>query len=81
MQRLRQTQQQYEQELISKGILPYTTEEAIKQYAEQQKTQIIIHKNNSNNSNRVSKTIQSTFIRIKIFFFPEKLPNRLYIIK
>ncbi|UJR31154.1 hypothetical protein I4U23_018661 [Adineta vaga] len=37
MQRLRQSQQDYEQELISKGIMPSTTEQAIQQYAEQQR--------------------------------------------
>jgi hypothetical protein len=52
MERLRQTQQQYEHELISKGILPYTTEEAIKQHAEQQKTQMTTDKIDSTNPNQ-----------------------------
>ncbi|CAF1461268.1 unnamed protein product [Rotaria sordida] len=51
MERLRQIQQQYEQELISKGILPYTTEEAIKQYAEQQRTRMKTDKTFIDNSN------------------------------
>jgi len=65
MERLRQTQQQYEQELLSKGIIPYTTEEAIKQYAEQQQTQIITDKPDTNNSTRVSERITL----IKYFLF------------
>ena len=51
MERLRQTQQQYENELISKGILPYTTEDAIKQHAEQQQIQITTDKIDSTNPN------------------------------
>jgi SOS response regulatory protein OraA/RecX len=63
MEHLRQTQQQYEQELISKGILPYTTEEAIKQYAEQQqqRTQIKTDKIDVNKINRVSKKNEILF--------------------
>ncbi|CAF0778656.1 unnamed protein product [Adineta steineri] len=52
MQRLRQSQQQYEQELISKGLIPYTTEEAIKNYVEQQRLQIITNNIDIDNSYR-----------------------------
>ena len=55
MARLRQTQQKYERELISKGIMPYTTEEAIKQYAEQ--PQLKTDKIDPINAHRVSKII------------------------
>jgi len=72
MKRLRQTQQQYEQDLISKGMLPYTTEEAIKQYAEQRKTQIIIDKTDANNSNRVNKRIILIYSTKKIILFFQK---------
>ncbi|CAF3295168.1 unnamed protein product [Rotaria sp. Silwood2] len=51
MERLRQIQQQDEQDLISKGILPYTTEEAIKQYSEQQRTKMKTDKIVIDNSN------------------------------
>ncbi|CAF5166477.1 unnamed protein product, partial [Rotaria magnacalcarata] len=51
MERLRKMQQQYEQELIAKGILPHTTEEAIRQYAEQQRTRMKPDKTITNNSN------------------------------
>ncbi|CAF1143802.1 unnamed protein product [Adineta ricciae] len=40
MQRLRQFQQNYEQELVSKGVIPSTTEQVIKQYGEQQHVQV-----------------------------------------
>ncbi|CAF1609433.1 unnamed protein product [Adineta ricciae] len=40
MQRLRQFQQNYEQELVSKGVIPSTTEQVIRQYAEQQHVQV-----------------------------------------
>lgn len=68
MERLRQTQQQYEQELISKGIIPHTTEEAIKQYIEQQKTQIITDKNHTNNSHHVSYRIFSIKLHSSFLF-------------
>jgi hypothetical protein len=68
MKHLRQTQQQYEQDLISKGMLPYTTEEAIKQYAEQRKTQIIIDKTDANNSNRVNERIITLIYSTKNHF-------------
>ena len=38
MERLRRIQQDYEQELLLKGSLPHTTEEAVRFHAEQQKT-------------------------------------------
>jgi arginine/lysine/ornithine decarboxylase len=81
MKRLRQTQQQYEQDLISKGIIPYTTEEAIKQYAEQRKTQIITDKTDANNSNRVNERITLIYSNKKSFYFSEKLFNGLCIIR
>ena len=61
MERRRQNQQQYEQELISKGIMPYTTEEAIKQYAEQQRIQMTTNKIETTNSNHV-KTCLTDYI-------------------
>jgi hypothetical protein len=69
MERLRQTQQQYEHELISKGIIPYTTEEAIKQHAEQQQTQIKTDKIDQNNPNHVgtkNSSITNDFFSRKI---------------
>ena len=57
MKRLRHIQQQHEQELIAKGIMPHTSEEAIKKYAEQQRTQMITDKIVINNSISVSKRI------------------------
>jgi hypothetical protein len=57
MQRLRRTQQQYEHELISKGIIPYTTEEAIKQYAEHQRTEMKTDHIDPNNTNHVGKIL------------------------
>jgi hypothetical protein len=69
MECLRQTQQQYEQELISKGIIPYPTEEAIKQYAEQQRTQIITDKIDTNKSNRVNERIILIYSNKNPFLF------------
>ncbi|CAF2160079.1 unnamed protein product [Rotaria magnacalcarata] len=59
MERLRKMQQQYEQELIAKGILPHTTEEAIRQYAEQQRTRMKPDKTITNNSNNKKCLIDS----------------------
>jgi hypothetical protein len=70
MERLRQTQQQYEQELISKGIIPYTTEEAIKQSAEQQQqTQLLTDKIAPPDSHPVSGRITSIYSNKNLFFF------------
>ena len=75
MERLRQTQQHYEQELISKGILPYTTEEAIRQHAEQQQSQI---KTDRIDLNRAHHVETSTLSIDNHFLLSEKLFNRLY---
>lgn len=56
MQRLRQNQQQYEQDLISQGLIPHTTEDAIKQLAEQRRTKTNIEKITTNNSAHVKKS-------------------------
>ena len=67
MERLRQTQQQYEQELISKGLISHTTEEAIKQYAEEQKSQIITEKNDINNLNVIKQNCLTDYISSEKF--------------
>ena len=40
VERLRRKQQQYEQQLISKGLIPFTAEDTIRQQAEQQQTRL-----------------------------------------
>lgn len=83
MKRLRQNQQEYEQELISKGILPHTTEEAIRQYSEQQRAQIKTSKPIKSNSNNVRYPLYCFYNRIKHFIniISEKMFNRLCFIK
>ena len=53
MQRLRQLQQNYEQELVSKGVIPSTTEQVIKKYAEQQHVQVNTNKIDAQTIQRV----------------------------
>jgi hypothetical protein len=77
MQRLRQFQQQYEQELISKGIMPYTTEQAIQQYAEQQRIQMTTNKIATDNADRVRIILLYSNIKLA-FSCPEKMFNGLY---
>jgi len=79
MQRLRQFQQQYEQELISKGIMPYTTEQAIQHYAEQQRIQMTTNKIATDNSERVRRRIIFLYSNRKLAFScPEKMFHGLY---
>jgi len=58
MQRLRQNQQKYEQDLISQGLLPHTTEESIKQC----RTQTTTEKIPANNSVQVNTKQNKEFI-------------------
>ena len=53
MQRLRQFQQNYEQELVSKGVIPSITEQMIMQYAEQQHVQVATNIIDTQTSQRV----------------------------
>jgi response regulator of citrate/malate metabolism len=79
MQRLRQFQQQYEQELITKGIMPYTTEQVIQQYAEKQRIQMTTNKIATDNFDRVRRRITFLYSNRKLAFScPEKMFNGLY---
>ena len=53
MKRLRQSQQKYEEELVSKGILPHTTDEEIRILAEQRRQQRSTDANTMENVNQV----------------------------
>jgi hypothetical protein len=71
MERLRQNQQQYEQKLISKGIIPHTTEEVIKQSAEQQGIQMSTNKIEIDHPNHVKES-RALFYSTKIIVLFQK---------
>ena len=53
MERLRRHQQAYEQDLLAKGVIPHTTEEAVRRQAERQQTLLVIDSTPTDRTNPV----------------------------